>query len=273
MSEIWNILLYQPLLNALILFYNLLFQNLGLAIIALTVLIRVLLIPLTLPSMRASNKMKELAPELEKLKRKHGKDKQAYAKAQMELYRQHGANPAAGCLPQIVQLIILIALYQAFRQVLYLNGDVIQRLNEVLYSALQLPTDTVINTRFLFLDLTQPDIFKLPEGFLGGVIPGIPGVLLISAALVQFFSSRMMMPVAQKAEKRAKKTPGEADDMAATMQKQMLYLFPLMTILIGFTFPSGLVLYWFVFSTLTAGQQYLLNARSNKDEKKPSQKK
>lgn len=261
MAQFWHLLLYQPLVNALIFFYQLLFSNLGLAIIALTVLIRALLIPLTAPSMKAAKKMRELAPDIERLKKKHGKDKQAFTKAQMDLYKQHGANPAAGCLPQIVQLIILIALFQAFRQVLFVNGETISRLNEILYSSLRLSPEEVINSRFFYLDLTKPDIFPLPEGFLGGILPGIPGFFLLGAAAVQFLSSKLMMPQAKKAQEEAKKTPGAADDMATTMQTQMVYLFPLMTIFIGFSFPSGLVLYWLVFSAFTAGQQYLVNKR------------
>lgn len=258
MSNLWHLILYQPLINALVFFYQLFFDNLGLAIIALTLVIRALLIPLTLPTLKASQKMRELAPEIEKLKKKHANNKQAFAKAQMELYRQHGANPAAGCLPQIIQLIVLIALFQAFREVLYANGDVIVRLNEVLYSALRLPANFQINTRFLYLNLTKPDIIQLPKDFLGGVIPGLPGIFLILAAVVQFFSSKMMSPTVKAAEKEAKKTPGEMDDMATMMQKQMLYLFPIMTILIGFSFPSGLVLYWLTFSAFTFLQQYLM---------------
>jgi YidC/Oxa1 family membrane protein insertase len=146
--------------------------------------------------------------------------------------------------------------------VLYENGDIIARLNEVLYSFLQLPADTIINTRFLYLDLSKPDLFKLPGDLLGGKLPGIPGLFLIGAALTQFLSSKLMMPVVDKAQQQAKKTPGEMDDMATAMQKQMVYLFPIMTILIGFTFPSGLVLYWFVFSLLTALQQYWLKLKS-----------
>ncbi|MFC1727195.1 YidC/Oxa1 family membrane protein insertase [Patescibacteria group bacterium] len=268
MSDLWNILLYHPFVNGLIFLYQLLFNNLGLAIIGLTLVIRGLLIPLTLPSLKASQKMKELAPELGKLKKRHKNDKQAYARAQMELYKKHGANPAAGCLPQIVQLVILIALYQAFRQVLTIDGDSITRLNEILYSSLKLPQETVINTSFTYLDLAKPDIFKLPEGFLGGVIPGIPGLFLLGAALTQFISSKLMVPQAKKAEEVAKKTPGEMDNMASMMQKQMLYIFPLMTLLIGFSFPSGLVLYWFVFSILTALQQYYVKLQSDKNNAK-----
>jgi YidC/Oxa1 family membrane protein insertase len=265
MSEIWHALLYQPLVNALIFLYQIFFNNLGLAIIGLTVLIRVVLIPLTLPSLKASQKMKELAPEIAKLKKKFKGDKQGFAKAQMALYKKHGANPAAGCLPQIVQLIVLIALFQAFRNVLSADGEMITRLNEVLYPSLQLASGTVINTKFLYLNLTKPDLIPLPGGFLGGLIPGIPGPFLLGAALVQFVSSKMMMPAVSAAEKQAKKTPGEADDMAAMMQKQMIYLFPIMTIFIGFSFASGLVLYWFTFSILMAVQQLAVNRFSKKE--------
>ncbi|KPJ71029.1 hypothetical protein AMJ51_00250 [Microgenomates bacterium DG_75] len=253
MVQLWHLVLYQPLVNALIFLYQLLFHNFGLALIVLTVAIRLLLLPLTRSSMKATARMRELAPELEKLKKKYGKDKQAYAKAQMELYKQHGANPAAGCVPQIIQLIVLIALYQAFIQVLRTDGDVIQKLNEVLYPQLQLPAETVINTQFFYLDLGKPDIFHLP-----GIPLPLPGFFLLAAALVQLISSKMMMPALTAAQKEAAKTPGRADDMATSMQSQMTYLFPLMTLLIGYSFPSGLILYWFTFSLIMAIQQYFI---------------
>ena len=254
MKQLWHLLLYQPIVNALIFLYQLLFHNLGLAIIVLTVAIRSFLLPLTLSSMRAANKMKELAPEINKLKKKHGKDQQAFAKAQMELYKQHGANPAAGCLPQIIQLVVLIALYQAFILILRADGDIIQKINQVLYSSLRLPTETVINTRFLYLILAKPDTFQI-----AGLSLPLPGLFLIAAALVQFISSKMMMPALALAQKEAAKTSGKADDMATVMQSQMSYMFPLMTILIGYSFPSGLILYWFIFSFSTAIQQYFIS--------------
>lgn len=251
MRELWHLLLYQPIVNALIFLYQLLFHNLGLAIIVLTIIIRFLLLPLTISSMRAANKMRELAPEIDRLKKKHGKNQQAFAKAQMELYRQHGANPAAGCLPQIIQLIVLIALYQAFILFLRADGDIIQKINQVLYSPLQLPRETIINTKFLYLDLAKPDVFQ----FASLPIP-LPGLFLLAAALIQLVSSKMMMPAVATAQKEAAKTPGKADDMATIMQSQMTLLFPLMTILIGYSFPSGLILYWFIFSLSTTIQQY-----------------
>ena len=252
MRELWHLLLYQPLVNALIFLYQF-FNNFGLSIIVLTLGIRLLLHPLTRSSMKATTRMRELSPELEKLKKKYGKDKQAYAKAQMDLYKQHGANPAAGCLPQIVQIIVLIALYQAFIQVLRVDGDVIQKLNEVLYPSLQLPAETVINTQFLYLDLGKPDVFSI-----SGIPIPLPGFFLIAAAVAQFISSKMMTPALTAAQKEAAKTPGKADDMATSMQSQMTYLFPLMTILIGYSFPSGLILYWLTFSVLMVVQQYFI---------------
>jgi len=249
----FSALLYQPLLNGLIFFYKI-FGNLGWAIISLTILIRFLLIPLTLPSLRAASKLKEIAPELEKLKKKYANDKQKFAQAQLEIYRKYKINPAAGCLPQIIQLIILIALYQAFAKVLQPDGDIIAKLNEVLYPFLKLPAAMVINTRFFYLDLAKPDVFRF-----SGVSFPLPGFFLLAAALVQFLSSKMMQPAVKIAQKEAKKTPGAQDDLATAMQTQMLYLFPLMTILIGFSFPSGLVLYWLVFSVFTAVQQYFVN--------------
>lgn len=254
MAQLWNLLLYQPLVNALIFLYQILFHNFGLAIIILTTLIRVVLIPLTVPSMRTANKMRELAPQLAKLKKKYEKDKQKFAQAQLALYRQHGANPAAGCLPQIIQLIILIALYQAFIKVLQSDGEIIQKLNQILYPSLQLQSETVINTQFFYLNLTRPDIFHLP----GFSFP-LPGLFLVSAALIQFLSSKMMQPAVSASQKEAAKTATKTDDMATAMQSQMLYLFPLMTILIGFSFPSGLTLYWFIFSLFTAIQQYFVS--------------
>lgn len=256
MTQLWHLLLFQPFVNALVFLYQLLFQNLGLAIIVLTLIIRALLLPVTLPSMRSAAKMKDLVPELEKLKKKFKNKPQEMARAQMELYRQHGASPAAGCLPTIIQMIVLIALYQAFYQVLRPDGDVVTKINQLLYPGLKLASETAINTRFLYLDLAKPDVIRFP----GWPFPW-PGIFLFAAALTQFLTSKLMAPGVKRAQKKAAKTPQKADDMATAMQSQMIYLFPLMTLIIGFSFPSGLVLYWFVFSLFTLIQQYQFGKR------------
>ena len=259
----WHTLFFQPLVNALIFFYQFLGQNLGLAIIGLTLFIRGALTPLTAPSLKSAQKLKELQPELKKLKKKHGQDKQAFAKKQLEFYQKHGVNPAAGCLPQIIQIVILIALFQAFNQVLQPDGDVIETLNNVLYQPLHLAKDAILNTKFLYLNLNEPDIFKLTAFKLGPiVIDKLPGLFLIASAVTQFFSSKMMMPATKAAEAKAAKTKGGSDDIAASMQEQMLYLMPLMTLFIGLRFPSGLVLYWLTFSIFMLVQQLWLKKKS-----------
>ncbi|MBU1085474.1 MAG: YidC/Oxa1 family membrane protein insertase [Candidatus Beckwithbacteria bacterium] len=265
----WNTIFYQPLVNALIFFYQFLGQNLGLAIIGLTLFIRGALTPLTLPSLKSAKKLKELQPELAKLKKKYSKDssagvdKQQFAKEQLKFYKQHGVNPASGCLPQIVQIIILIALFQAFNQVLQPNGDMIESLNKILYQGLQLSKDFTLNTKFLYLDLTQPDLFVIKDiKFFNFTINRLPGLFLIAAAVTQFISSKLMMPAAKATQEKSKKTKEGSDDMAAAMQSQMLYMMPLMTIFIGFKFPSGLVLYWLTFSVFMLVQQLMLKKGS-----------
>lgn len=262
----WNSLFFQPLVNALMLFYKLAGQNLGLAIIFLTLAIRAALTPLTLPSLRSAQKIRQLQPELNKLKKKYGKDRQRFAQEQLKLYQKHGLNPASGCLPQIIQIVILIALFQAFKQVLQTDGSVIDNLNQILYSPLKMGEETVINFKFLYLNLNQPDLINFkPINIAGLVISKIPGLFLIGAALAQFISSKLMLPAAKASQAQSKKTATESDDIASAMQQQMLYLMPLMTLLIGFRFPSGLVLYWLSYSLFMLVQQMWLKKKEKQN--------
>jgi len=251
MIELWNLLLFHPLLNLLIGFARLT-GDLGWSIILLTVGLRLAMTPLVIPSLKVSKKMQELAPELSKLKQEHKDDKKALLTAQAELYKKHGVNPGSGCLPQIIQLLVLIALFNAFNSVLKPNGgELVAKLNPVLYSFNQLSSNFRLTTSFLGLELSKPDVFSLP-----GIPFPLPGVFLLLSAATQFLSSKMMMPEAKALEKLAKKTPEDTDDMMAASQKQMLYMFPLMTVLFGYQFPFGLVLYWTVFSAVSMVQQY-----------------
>ena len=211
--------------------------------------------------------MQELKPALDKLKHKHKKDKQALAQAQLELYRQHGVNPIAGLLPMIIQIVILIALFQAFNNILGPDNGNIDAINQVLYPTLQLPLGTHLDTHFLYLDISKPDIFTLPFEINLGLakINSFPGIFLLASAVVQFISSKLMMsnkPASPKQAKKSKK-PAAPEDMASSMQTQMLYLMPVMTILIGMSFPSGLVLYWFTFSAVMIAQQLYIRSNSN----------
>ena len=242
-------LLKKPLANGLILFYNLLGQNLGLAIIVFSIFLRVILNPLTKPYMNSMKKMKDAGPQLEKLKKKYKNDPQKLMKAQSDFYKQKGINPGAGCLPYIFQIMILIAFFNVFTTVLVGNGEVVQKLNELLYAPLKLVQGGSLNTKFLYLNLTSPDTFV----FFGLTLPG---PLLIMSAIAQLVSTQIMQPVTEASKKLAKKTLDKTDDMATSMQQSMIYMFPLMTLFIGLKFASGLVLYWLTFSLLQAFQQY-----------------
>ena len=249
--NIFTTLLIQPLANGLIVAYKLLGENMGLAILGFGLFLRVVLNPLTKPYMQSMKKMKDFAPQLEKLKRKHKGDKMKLAQAQSEFYKQKGINPGAGCLPYLLQIVVLIAFFNVFSRVLTSDGDIVARFNELLYEPLKFGAQEIINTRFLYLDVTKPDIIRL--SFLP--IP-LPGPILLMAAVVQFLSAKIMAPYVKEREKAAEKTKEKSDDIQAAMQKSMIYTFPLMTLVIGVRFASGLALYWLLFSVYQAFQQY-----------------
>ena len=248
--NIFNLVLIKPLANGLILFYKILGSNMGLAIIGFSLFLRFVLNPLTRPYMNSMKKMKEIAPELERLKKRHTGDRVKLAQAQADLYRQKGVNPGAGCLPYLLQIVILIAFFNLFVKTLSPDGDPTTRFNELLYSPLMFSQNDTIETRFLYLDVTKPDVIKLPF-----VNFPMPGPVLILAALVQFLSAKVMNPYTRLEEKIAKKTKESSDDFQVAMQKSMVYTFPLFTLFIGMRFASGLAIYWFIFSLTQIFQQ------------------
>lgn len=213
--------------------------NLGVAIIALTFLIRFALVPLSINSLRSQKKIQELKPELDKLKKQHGKDKVKLQQAQMELYKKYNINPLAGCLPYLLQIVLLILLYQVLLQFI---GQ-----NEM--------HGVVINPSFLWLDLRSPDQFK---------------VLPVLAGVSQFILSLMVSPGAEipdivpnqskdKAVQKANEKEEDFAEMAATMQKQMLFFMPIMTGVIAWNFQSGLALYWVITTIFSIAQQYFIS--------------
>lgn len=213
--------------------------SLGYSIILFTFLIRSALVPITLPSLRSGEKMKKLQPEIKDLQKKHGKDKQALQKAQMELYKKYNINPLAGCIPQLAQLGVLIVLYSVL--INFLNSPIIN--------------GTAIDPTFLWLDLSVPDSKY---------------ILPVLAALTQLVLSLMIAPGSEtpdivpnasknkKIQKENKKEEGVAD-MAQSMQQQMLYLMPIMTGFIALSFPSGLALYWVATTVFSIGQQFYIS--------------
>ncbi len=248
--NIFTVILTQPLANGLVLFYRILGQNMGLAIIGFSFFLRLILSPLTKPYLESMKKMREVAPQLEKIKTKHKDDKTKLMKAQADFYKEKGINPSAGCLPQILQIVVLIALYNVFNNALGSGGIVTHNFNALLYSPLKFLEGAKINTQFLYLNISKPDVINLGLPF------AIPGPFLILAALSQMISAKIASPYLELEEKIAQKTKGKEDDFQVAMQNSAIYTFPLMTILIGVRFPSGLALYWLLFSLFQTYQQY-----------------
>jgi YidC/Oxa1 family membrane protein insertase len=249
MENIFQLLLTDPLLNLLILFYKLLFNSFGLAIVALTLILKILTLPLSIPSIKMLAKQKDIAGDLAEIKEKYGADKTLFAKKQMELYKKHGINPASGCLPQILQFVILLALYQVFLQFLsFVDSGAVNMNGKLYFDFLKFSETDKINTTFLYLDLAKPDKFY--------IMPVIAGV-------AQFVMSKAMMPKAvDKIEETAvKQTAEKSDDIMYNMQKQMMYMGPAMTVFLGANFQSGLVFYWFLQTLFSAFSQWILTKK------------
>jgi|SRR3989338_1957430 len=217
MIEIYNKILYQPLLNAVIFLYNILpGADFGLAIIVLTVIMRLALSPLTIKTTLSQRAMNKINPQIKEIKSKYKNDTQAQSAAIMKLYKDNNVNPLAGCLPLLIQLPILIALYSAFR-----NGFKEESLI-MLYSFISNPGH----------------INAISLGFIDVTVRSIP-LALITGAL-QFFQLKQNNALMNK------NTAG-LDDSQKQMQainSQMLYFFPVMIIIIGWKMPAGLLLYW-----------------------------
>jgi len=225
----------EAFLNFIIFLYNLLFKNFGLTVIVLSVITRVAFYPLTKSQLKYAKKMQDLKPKLDELSLRHKGDKQKLQLAQMALYKEHGVNPAAGCLPLIIQLVVFAFLYNAF------------------YKALTMG----LNTGFGPWNLANPDTIKIT---LEKNQLALPGILVILASLTQFIQSKMMMPEPVKIVKDDKpKEKEEKQEFAsefASAQGQMIILFPLMFLFLGTQWPSGLALYWTASTILAIIQQY-----------------
>ena len=255
----WNQFLIWPILNVLIAFYKL-FETLrfpgafGFAIILLTVVIRLILYPLMHAQLKSARKMANLKPHLDELSKRHKDNKQALQQAQLALYKEHGINPAAGCLPLLVQFPVLIALYNVFFQILN-NGNMeklISDVNTVLYHpALAI---TKLDLTFFGANLGVKPSQWQTAGMWLLLIPVITAVL-------QWYQTKLMMSPSSansKLESNEKKEK-KPEDTAAEMQKQMALITPVMFGFFAFQFPLGLSLYWNVFGLFGIIQQLQVN--------------
>ncbi|MBI2036026.1 YidC/Oxa1 family membrane protein insertase [Candidatus Microgenomates bacterium] len=266
-TVLWNEVFIRPIINVLIILYKAfsgigLPGSLGFAIIALTVLIRFLLYPFTAAQMKSAQKMQLLKPHMDQIKERHKGDARKQQEEMARLYKEHGVNPAAGCLPLLIQMPIFIALYNVLLKVVS-NGnpaEIVNNINKLIYFP-AFTLDKPWDPYFFGVNLAAtPANWQSAGGFL----LAIP---VITAAL-QFLQTKTMniAPVKPKQEIVKKNGQKKEDDFSSIMQKQMLYFFPLIIGFFSYGFPVGLSLYWNVFSVFGIIQQSLIN-KQNKQHK------
>lgn len=237
MGQIFTVIFYQPVLNVLVFFYNILpGHDIGLVIVALTVAIKLFLWPLSQRALRSQQAISRLQPKIKELQNKYKDNREEQGKALMELYRQEKVNPASSCLPLLIQLPFLWAVFRVFRDGLS-NKSL-----ALVYPFISRP-ELLETVSFGIIDLAKPNAF-----------------LAIMTGVVQYFQAK----TASRQAPTSSGGGGRAEELTAIMNKQMIYVMPVMTVAICWTLPSGLALYWFMSSGLTIAQQiYWFKKNSN----------
>jgi YidC/Oxa1 family membrane protein insertase len=250
---VWGTFFYQPIYNSLIYIVSVIpGHNLGLAIILLTVLLRLILFIPSQRGLESQRKLQELQPRIKKLQEKHKNDQQKIAQETFALYKEYKVNPFGSCLPLIIQLPILIGLFYVIQT--GLNPDNIH----LLYAPLQSFDLSLINSNFLgILDLQQKEIFILP---------------LIVAAL-QFFQMKLSLakkktPDTQENSKKLDKKAPQAGKEMQMASEMMVYVLPIMIALFTASVPSGVGLYWGTSTTFGIAQQLYVNKKVGRKKSK-----
>lgn len=229
-------------LGALLHFLYSMVGNYGIAIILFTIVIKVVLLPLTFKQLQSTKAMNEIQPELKKMQEKYKNDKNTLNEKTMSLYKEYNINPMAGCLPLLIQMPILFGLFAALRTPI-----------DYVFAGDAAAAAIATSAPFLWMaNLVDPDVltvaFTIP--LLGNKIPWI---LPIIAAVTTYFSMVMS----------AGKQKGGTQPQS---MKTMSIMMPLMILFWGVSFPAGLTLYWAVSNVFQMIQQYFLNHRNNVKE-------
>lgn len=240
-SNAFKIILYQPLFNALILLYEYLpGHDFGIAVIVLTILIRLVLYPLMVQSIKSQKTLSEIQPKIQEIQKKYKNDREKQTKELFSLYQKEKFNPFSGVFLLFIQLPILIALYQVFGK-----GFRIETLVN-LYSFVPYPG--VINPNFLGLISLDRRSFLFP----------------VLAGITQFFQTKMIAPKTTRQEKK-----DEFAKFSGIIQKEMLYFFPILTVFILWKLPIVISLYWLVTSLFSIIQQRFVLNKFYAQPKKP----
>lgn len=223
----FNLLFFKPILNLMVFLYNTIPGNdLGVVIIVLTIIIRLLLYPLSKNAIKSQKQIQEVQPIINQIKIEYKDNKEELNKKVIELYKERKINPFSSCLPLLIQIPFFIAVYQVF-QVKLETISVSQ-----LYSFIHLPT-TINYIAFGFLDLSVKNFY-----------------IAILAGIAQYWQVKMIN------KKNINQNQVDANDISAIMNKQMMYFFPVLIMVISMTLPAGLAFYLLVSSLFTIGQQY-----------------
>jgi YidC/Oxa1 family membrane protein insertase len=224
--------------------------NVAIAIILLTLVIRALIIPLFRQQTVSQRRMQLLQPEIKEVQRRYKGDRTKISEATMALYKDRGVNPAAGCLPLVLQFILLIPMYSVIRDGLtnfnplamlsVFNTQVVPLVCQNLVNGVPVPPHPCIQTIVAGVDWSQPQVlFALP------VIGGL-SIFAVISGFLQLIQSRMVMP------------PRNESDPQSNIQRQTMVIFPLISIAYGGFLPSGLFLYWIGTTIFSIVQQYLI---------------
>ena len=230
MVDIWNIAILNPMLNGLIALSELCFKNFGLAIIVLTVVVRLILTPLTYRQTQSTKAMQLLQPKLQEIQKKYARDQKKLQQEMMRLYKEAGINPLGCMWPMLIQMPIWIALYQSIMQALAATPENLLLLSQHLYSWDMVGNAIPLNEEFLGLRLSQPD-------------PTL--IFAILVGLTMWVQQKMV-------------TPPPADAQQQQMSSMTTLMMPLMFSFFTLSFPSGLALYWVVSNIIGILIQYLV---------------
>ena len=229
LSNIWNAVLYQPLLNALALLVSIIpGGDVGIAVIILTILVKLILFPLSQKSIESQAEMNISAPELNKIKAS-GASKEEQAKQTFALYKKHKVNPFSGCLLVIIQIPVIFALYYVFYKGISFDGG-------FLYSFIHVPER--INMMFLgVLDIGGKSL-----------------VLAILAGVSQYLQAHFMPKPA--ASSNLSGTGGSfQESFTKSMSMQMKYIFPFVVAFIAYSISGAVALYWITSNLFMVAQQ------------------
>lgn len=234
MSAIYHAFFYDPLYNALVVLFKVLpWADAGLVVVILTILVRLVLFPLSRKAVHTQVKMAEIGPAVEEIKKKYKDKPEEQARRTLALYKEKGVNPFSGILVILIQLPVIIALYQIFLHAGFPSVDA-----TVLYPFITAPE--VVNTTFLgMIDIT---LRSAPLAFLAAI-----------TTYIQF-------AVAAKGQKKPEGN-SFSDNLARSMQTQMKYIFPILVFFISYRISGVIALYWFTSNLFTIGQELVVRKK------------